>query len=134
MQPFATRDHGAVSFDIFFERVDGGEADPDAVMAVLEPLVVERGDGFLRIATGDGEADVYIGRPSDGAMVNHAAGRIVWDVMYDLAVAGGFVVIPVGCGTCVTDDSMRAQLPERAPEPVVTIRSGADLLAVVERA
>jgi hypothetical protein len=52
--------------------------------------------------------------------------------MYDLAVAGQFVVMPVGCGTGVLDDAMRRQLPEGVPEPVVTVCSGADILALVE--
>ena len=123
-----------MSFDIFFQRFDGSEADAHAVMAVLDPLVVERGDGWLRIATSDGQADVYGGNSGTDFMVNHSSGREVWDVMYRLAAAGRFVVLPVGCGTCVLDESMADGLPAHVPQPVATVRSGADLLAVVEQA
>jgi len=120
-----------VSFDIFFQRFGGADVPDGVAMAVLEPLVVHRSDGWVRIATGDGEADVYISLPDDSAMMNHASGRVVWDVMYELAVAGRFVVIPGGCGTCVLDEDMRSDLPEGVPEPVITVTSGRDILDLV---
>jgi hypothetical protein len=52
--------------------------------------------------------------------------------MYDLAVAGRFAVLPVGCGTCVPDSAMPDELPDYVPQPVTVITSGGDLLHVVE--
>jgi hypothetical protein len=125
-----------VSFDIFFQRFDETNADPAAVMAVLEPFVVEAEDRFhfVRVRLADGEADVYLSDPSSGLMINRASGRAVWDLMYDLAVAGRFVVLPVGCGTCVPDAAMVDELPDYAPPPVTVIASGAELLHVVQTA
>ena len=51
-----------MSFDIFFRRFDAGvlaRSDSAAVLAVLEPLVDDHGDGWVHITTADGEADVY---------------------------------------------------------------------------
>ena len=121
----------AVSFDIFFQRFDGTAADATEVMAVLEPYVVRQDDRYVRVALEDGEADVYLSDPSAGAMVNHASGRAVWDLMYDLAVAGRFAVLPVGCGTCVPVAAMAAELPDYVPEPIRVVASGEDLLAAV---
>lgn len=121
----------AVSFDIFFQRFDGTAANPTKVMAVLEPYVIRREDRYVRVALEDGEADVYLSDASTGAMVNHASGRAVWDLMYDLAVAGRFAVLPVGCGTCVPVAAMTAELPDHVPEPIRVVASGEDLLVAV---
>jgi hypothetical protein len=130
-----------MSFDIFLQGFDAGNAAPvdktatRAVLAVLDPLVIHRASQWVRIATSDGEADVYgIDDPSSGLMFSHASGRHVWDVMFDVALAAGFVVIPGGCGTGVTDEATIAELPKGVPEPIVIIRSGADLLDLVESA
>jgi hypothetical protein len=126
-----------VSFDIFLQGWRGGVAadgDGDAGMRVLDPLVVSREDeyGFARIATTDGGADVYgIGAPSQGFMFNHASGRAVWDVMYEVALAAGFVVMAVGCPVCVTDAAMVSELPE-LPFATVVVHSGKDILRAVE--
>jgi len=49
-------------------------------------------------------------------MVNHAEGDQIWDVVYDLALAVGYAVMPVGCPTCVTSDDVRRHLPEGIAE------------------
>lgn len=121
-----------MSFDIFFQRFDDTGAEAEAVMAVLEPFISERGDGFVQVAVGDGGADVYISDPSRGAMVNHASGTAVWNLMYDLAVAGRFAIVPVGCGTCVPDAGMADEVRDYAPQPITVVRSGTELLQVVE--
>jgi hypothetical protein len=127
-----------VSFDIFLQAFEGGaagRASDQPVLDVLEPLIADREGGWARIATADGEADVHgLDDPGSGLMINHASGRAVWDLMFELARAAGFVVMPVGCGTCVVSEAARAELPEGVPEPVVTVRSGADLLRAVESA
>jgi hypothetical protein len=65
-----------------------------------------------------------------GFMVNHAEAG-VYDVSVEAARAGGFVILPVGCATAITDESQRAHLPEGFDEDVVLVRSGADLLRAV---
>jgi hypothetical protein len=122
-----------VSFDIFLQRFDDAATDGSAVMSVLRPLIVDEDDEhrFRRIVTGDGDAEVY-GDPASDLMFTHASGVEVWDVIVDVARAAGWVVMPVGCGTCVVDEAQRAGLPEFVPEPVVTVRSGAELIAAIK--
>lgn len=105
-------------------------------MAVLDPLIVERdGKGWALIQTDDGNADVFgIDRPDRSFMFNHVVGRTTWDVIYAVADAAGFVVMPVGCGTLLVDEAMRRELPEGIPEPVLPIWSGADILSAIETA
>jgi hypothetical protein len=128
-----------VSFDIYFQAFAHGEAvdaDVPAVSAVLSPWVAEAEQpfDFVRIALPDGGADVYGYGTADGLMVNHAAGRAVWDVMFDVAVAGGYAVLPIGCPTCVTEPAQREHLPDELRADSVVVASGADLLRVIETA
>jgi hypothetical protein len=64
-------------------------------------------------------------------MINHASGRQIWDVMFELARAAGFVVFPVGCPTCVIDDVSIEHLPDELASDVAIVRSGQDLLDAV---
>jgi len=127
-----------VSFDIHFQRFEGcvpGHAVDQRVLDVLEPLIVDRDRDWARIATVDGDADVYgIDDPSSGLMINHASGRAIWDVMFEVAKGGNFAVMPMGCGTLIVHEAGKAALPDEVPEPIVTVASGADLLRAVESA
>ena len=42
--------------------------------------------------------------------------------------------MPVGRGTCITEATEMSDLPDAVPEPITVIRSGQDLLDVVENA
>jgi hypothetical protein len=125
-----------VSFDVVLQGFRSGVAadgDGDAALAVLAPLMSGQADSWTRIATSDGGADVHgLTDPASGLMFNHIDGRSAWDVVYDVAQAAGFAVMPVGCGTLLTDERMRDDLPGGIPKPIVVITSGADLLAAVE--
>lgn len=126
-----------MSLDIFlqaFRRGDAASGDGEAAIAVLTPLFAERSDhGWALIQTGDGTAEVHgINHPDQGLMFNHVGGRIAWDVIFAVARDAGFVIMPVGCGTLLTHETMWDELPEGIPEPILTIESGADLLAVIE--
>lgn len=132
----SARTVGVVSFDVFFQSfVDGASAraDGEAALRVLEPLVVDRRDRWASIVTADGSADIYgIDDPASGLMINNASGAAIWDAMFRLAQRAAFVIMPVGCGTYITDDAMRVHLPDGVPEPVVLIRRGSELLTFVE--
>jgi hypothetical protein len=126
-----------VSFDIFFQRFENGEAAPadrGAVRTVLGPLIEEHGDGWARIRTSDGEADVYgIDNPASGSlMINRASGREVWAIMFGLGRAADFAVMPVGCGTFVFSDDAVSDLPDGAPQPITIVTSVEDLVRAVE--
>jgi hypothetical protein len=96
------------------------------------PYVVQRSAGFVRVELADGGADVYIRDPSAGAMVNHASGSAVWDLMYELAIAGRFAVLPIGCGTCVPTPAMADELPNYAPRPITVVGSGGATAALLD--
>jgi hypothetical protein len=132
-------DHVPVSFDIFFQAFAHGDpvdADEPAATAVLVPWVSgeEPDYKFVRVETSDGGADVYGYGTANSLMINHAAGRAIWDLMFDVAKAGGYVVLPVGCPTCVTRPEQVDDLPEELRADVVVVHSGDDLLRVVETA
>jgi hypothetical protein len=124
-----------VAFDIFLQRFEGGDAaDANAadLAAVLDPLVEARGPGWARIQTSDGAADVYgTDNLATGVMVNHASGRAVWDVLFELARAGRLAVMPVGCPTCVIEAEQRADLPPELQPEAVEISSGDELFRIV---
>jgi hypothetical protein len=125
-----------VSFDIFFQRFEGGkaaEADEAAVLDVLRPLIREQDDGWARICTSDGDADVYgISDPASGLMVNDASGREIWNVLFELGRTAGFAVMPVGCGTFVFSEDALSHLPDGVPEPIEVLTSGGELLRAIE--
>jgi hypothetical protein len=74
-----------------------------------------------------------IDEPASGLVINHASGRAVWDVVFELARAARMAVMPVGCRTSVTDPGLIDALPAGSPLAEV-VTSGADILATVEDA
>ena len=127
-----------MSFDIFLERFSAsplGDAEDRTVRSIVDPLIASRGDGWVHIVTDGAAADVYgYGDAIQALMINHAAGDEVWDVIYRIADAGGFAVMPAGCGTLLTPRFDRHSLPDGAPEPVLEVQSGPEILAAIERA
>jgi hypothetical protein len=67
-------------------------------------------------------------------MMNHASGREIWDVMFELARVAGYAVMPAGVGTYVADVGAIDNLPSGVPKPIVVIASGHELLAAIEAA
>lgn len=66
-------------------------------------------------------------------MINHASGRAVWDLMFELALAAEMAIMPVGCPTSVPDVHLVDALPAGCAA-VKVVASGADILATVEHA
>lgn len=87
---------------------------------------------FVRIEVGDGGADLYL--DDDDMMANHISGTEPWDLLVDGAKAAGWVILPAGCSTCVTDDGQRKHLPEGLDLDVRVVTSGADLIDVIRSA
>lgn len=127
-----------MSFDTFLQDFSGrplAAAGERAVRAVIEPHIERAGDGWVRLVTADGGADLYgygDGRV-EGFMVKHTAGREIWDLLHRVAAAAGFVVMPVGCGMLLPPGFDRQSLPEGVPDPVVEVRSGAEIIAAIEQ-
>jgi hypothetical protein len=106
-----------MSVDIFLQGfVDGNATDGDgaASMAIITPFLARPpSDGFARLVTGDGGADIYgLDRNAKGLMVNHATGNQIWHVIVDIARAARYVILPVGCPVCLVDEEFRSQLPD----------------------
>jgi len=82
------------------------------------------------VRVGDGEADIYL--RDGGMMANHISGHDPWDLLVQGARAANWVIIPVGCPTCLTQPDQRGELPEGLDDDVVVVDTGAGLLAVIE--
>ncbi len=127
-----------MSFGIYlqaFRDGDASEGDGDAALALLRPFIAAREEDFVRLATQDGEADVYgLDDPGNGLTFDHVSGRAAWDLIYAVSRSAGFVVMPVGCGTLLPDESLRVHLPDGVPEPIVTVGSGEEIVTTVEMA
>ncbi len=124
-----------MSVDVFlqgFAEGGAGHGGADEASSVLSPHISERDGDWARITTTDGYADVYLPTPDRAsAMFNSISGAEVWDVIFDVALAARWVVMPVGRGTLLTDQAQRDDLPDGVPEPITVIRSGAELLATI---
>jgi hypothetical protein len=128
-----------MSFDIFlqgFEGGDGADGDYEAANRVLAPYLVRLDGAFnygqIRTPRGD-VADVYgVGQAS--LMVNHTTGGEVFDVLYAVAAAGRWAVMPVGCPICVASQDLLAELPEELRGEAIVVTSGDDIRRVIEQA
>jgi hypothetical protein len=80
----------------------------------------------------DGSADVY-GVGGDSLMVNHASGEHVWDLLVAAAMAADWVIMPVGCPTCVISEKQIDHLPEELHDGVAVVASGAQLLGLMRQ-
>ena len=99
--------------------------------AVLQPFVTreEPAHHFLLVQVGDGTADVYL--DGDNMMANRISGEDPWDLLVQGARAAGWVIVPVGCPVCLTDDDQRLDLPHDLLDDVVLVSTGAQLLQVI---
>lgn len=126
-----------MSFDVFFQRFTDGDADPgggDLMRQVLEPFIVreEPDTHFARVEYGDGGADVYL--DGDEMMANHVTGEGTWDLLVEGARTAGWVILPVGCPTCLTDEAQRRHLPAGMDEEVEVVLTGDMLREVIQSA
>lgn len=108
-----------MSFDVFVQRFENGEPRPldyDRVLAIFarqstSPLRTPS-DGFLKLETDDGGADVYGLSPgTEGLMFNHIAGLVAWQAIWKVANELNAVILPVGAATMVTSTSAIEHLP-----------------------
>ena len=125
-----------MGFDIFLQGFAGGDASTAGAAAaerVLRPyLVGEADESFARVATDDGGAEVY-GLGTDSLLVSRPSGERVFDLLVEVAALAGWAIMPVGCATCVTDEAAIRELPDELRDDVVLVRSGGELMDVIER-
>ena len=124
-----------MAFDIFLQAFrDGGaaEADVEVILSVVEPCIRRRDEWCVHIETSDGGADVYgLKANVQSLLINHASGRAVWDLIYELAQSAGLAVMPAGCPTCVTDEDAFNELPPELASSAVVVSSADELRLVV---
>ena len=121
-----------MAFDIFFAPVPGLPFDGDAVQRLLDADAARSHLGATVVTTRDGGADIY-GPPDPDSwlMVNHAEGSDVWELMYQMAAAGPYQVMPIGCETFVTAADHLGLVPDEAQRPIVLVACGAEMQALV---
>lgn len=98
---------------------------------VLQPFIV-RGSPeqhFALVEYGDGSADIYL--DGDDMMANHISGEQPWQLLVEGARAANWVIMPVGCSICITDESQRTHLPDGLDGDVALVSTGDELLRVV---
>ncbi|MDP9904802.1 hypothetical protein [Arthrobacter bambusae] len=123
-----------MSYDVFLQGFVNGEpvlGGGVQMREVLAPFIVreEPDSRCLLIEYGDGTADVYLA--DDGMMANHISGEQPWELVVKGAAGAGWVIMPVGCPTCLTEEAQRADLPESIREDAVVTATGADLLRAI---
>ena len=127
-----------MGFEIFVQGFKDGDAatrDGEAALAVLDPLISLREETWARISTGDGEVDVFgIDTAAKGLMFSRPQGQQAMDLIYEVARRARFVILPVGCGTLLTVETVRSELPPGVPEPIVHVSSGDDIVAAIRAA
>lgn len=98
--------------------------------AALAPFTVrEDPEHAFALVEYDGSADVYLA--GDSMMANHISGTDTWQLLVEGARAYGWAIMPVGCSTCITDESQRSDLPDELQEDVAIVANGTDLLKVI---
>jgi hypothetical protein len=67
-------------------------------------------------------------------MFNHASGQVIWQVMVNVAKAADWIIMPVGCPVCVMREDMISHLPAELRDNAVVVRSGTEVLDVMDQA
>lgn len=118
-------------------RVSNGEASPGGgslTRAVLTPYIKreEPEHDFLMVEIGDGYADLYL--DDVDMMANHISGRDTLGSPRSGSRGRGLGDHAGGSPTCLTRDDQVRDLPDPLRDAVAVVRSGADLLHVIESA
>ena len=122
-----------MSFEIFLQDFSDTPADRSRTVGqhLLAPLLDTHG---ASVVTPDGSADVYgvDEVPLHSLMFNQIDGDLAWDVIFDVAVAGDWVVLPIGCPVCIIDDAQADSIPDELRElGHVLVHSGSELRAAM---
>jgi len=118
-----------VSFDVYLQDFLTVPADRSESVGqrVLAPSLDARGEN---VVTADGSAAVYGAShvPLDGLMFNHIDGDLAWDVIFDAAVAGDWVILPIGGPVCTIREGQADTVPEELKaDGLVPVRTGTEL-------
>ena len=122
-----------MSFEVFLQDFSDAPADRSMTVGqrVLAPLLDAKS---ASVVTTDGSAEVYGADevPLHSLMLNQIDGDLAWDVIFDAAVAGDWVVLPVGRPVCIVDSAQADSIPDELRDlGHVLVRSGSDLRAAI---
>lgn len=97
----------------------------------LQPFIVSESpeQDFALVKYGDGSADIYL--DGDSMLANHITGEKTWELLVEGARAAGWVILPMGCPACITEEVQRGHLPEGLDHDAAFVASGQDLLQVI---
>jgi hypothetical protein len=127
-----------LSFDVFLQRfqaAEAAEADHDVLSRLLQPYLIENGPGSADLLFGDGDAAIYgTDDLGSGFMVNHVSGRQAWDVLAAVACEVGLTILAVGCPAAVPSEDLIGDLPAELRQDAIVVRSGEDLIRMIEAA
>lgn len=125
-----------MSFDVFIQRFEAGQPatlDPAVALAALRDgghsVPGTTAEGFMRLQTTDGGADVYgMSVGSQALMVNHIEGTHAWQAVWRVAHVLEAVVLPVGASPIVTRDVDLEDLPPELRHECVVVTDSARLV------
>jgi hypothetical protein len=128
-----------VSYDVFLTHFRNGEAQPVDSPDLWKTLAdawdaPPDESGFCRVRRRGDEGDLYAephGQPITTLMFNHS-GPSIYHLMYDAALAGDMVILPVGAGPFLVSEDQREDLPPDLATDAVVVQSGDDLLRAIE--
>ena len=130
-----------MSFDLFAQRFENGQASDipvPEVLDVLRPFLIvgPEEDGFCRTRTPDGgEADFYLDDGRCGFGVNHFDRGETCELILRAASCHGLVLFGPGTPAMLTDARQLEHLPEplvTGPAPPVLVTTGSELEAVIK--
>lgn len=130
-----------MSFDIFIQRFETGEPvllDHAAVLTALaqartEPPPVPD-NGYVRLETIDGGADIYGLSPSTSSlMLNHIDGMIAWETIWNIAHATDAAILSVGGPAIVTQETRLDHLPPELRKDAVRVDNAGLLMRAATR-
>ncbi|MGN6759770.1 MAG: hypothetical protein ACTHJI_00370 [Leifsonia sp.] len=118
-----------MSFDVYLQDflTDPADRTESVGRRVLAPLLDARREN---VVTADGSAAVYGASdvPLDGLMFNHIDGDLAWNVIYDAAVAGDWVIMPIGGPVCIVREEQADTVPEDLKaDGLVLVGTGTEL-------
>ena len=121
-----------MSLDVYLQ--DFADVPVDRGPQVLSLLGELLDDQRQSILTADGSTAVYglDDTPLTHLSFAHVAGEPAWDLIFDVAKAANWVVMPVGCPICLPDERLIETIPPELRDlGYVHVTSGQDILRAV---
>jgi hypothetical protein len=128
-----------LSYDVFLQRFQHGNAAAVESLDVWR-LLEEAWDSppdelnYCRVRRDGDEGDLYAvprDQPIDSLMFSRA-GRLIYHLMFEVAVAGDMTIIPPGAGPFLVRAAQVDHLPADLVSQAVVVGSGPELVRAIE--